>query len=476
MSLRNWARSFFAPVSSRTRATRRSQNKRSPNQFRPGAESLESRLNMAGNVLATVVGPNLFITGDTESNFLRIEGVTAGTVEVQGVFGTAVNGTLGGEFTARNIQNIFMEMGNGDDSATFVLTKLDGLLRFNGGNGSDALVFGEGNNGQNSFGSLAATMGAGDDGIIVDASETHFSVPGAVVISNGDGANTTYLRATTELKLGPISVTGGANNDDFRITGGSEGTVTTGPLSVIAGDGGNYTALGGNVVVNGGIALVGGNKTDSFDALGESKLTVNGSFIAAMGEDINQVSFNESNVVVTGLVSMTGGAGVDRFIGGTGKFDAFAVSLYLGAGNNPISFFGTTNTIHSTLSVTTLGGFDGFNAKNLDVQGPAVLNMGDEIDLVILNNVRFRGAVSMLLGDGSDGVYIERFSDDGIGSRFDSSVSIDMGAGLDTVELGLDANDFVTFAYLLANGGSGDDSLFNSPSNVFGFAPTFLSF
>ena len=472
MFLRNWARSFFSPPTNRK--TRRSRAKSSAGTYRPRCESLEDRLNMAGGVVTSVVGTTLFITGDNLDNTVRIEGVTAGTVEVQGLSDTKVNGVLGAEVTARNIQNIFMEMGNGNDTAFSVLANIKGLLRFNGGNGNDGLIFGEGNNGQNTFGSLAATMGAGDDTVLVDASETNFSVPGAVVISNGDGINTTYLRATQALQLGPVAVSGGANNDDFQLIGPN---VTTGVISVINGNGNNYVGLKGGITINGGIAVVGGKDFDKVEGDFEGNLTVNGSITAALGEGANELDLNHSKTVVTGAITMTGGAGVDRFNAVNGTLDALAITLVLGAANNSATIRNNSTIIRSSLSYNTLGNFDQFSASNLDVRGATVLNTGAESDLIVIDNSRFRGAVSVLAGAGDDSVYIERFNDDGIGTRFDSVVSIDLGAGVDGLEMGLDVDDFVTFAStLIANGGAGTDSVTRSVFNVHAKAPSFLSF
>lgn len=470
MSLRSWARSLFTPAARRSRPAKLAK-------YRPRGESLESRLALAGNVAAFVSGPNLFITGDNLGNSLRIEGNGTG-VDVLGTFGTAVNGVNGGEFNARNIQNIFMEMGNGDDTATFVLTQLTGMLRFSGGNDNDALLFGEGNNGQNSFGSLQALMGDGFDTVDVDSSETHFSVPGPVTVLGGEGGNTTYFRATTVLTLGAITVTGGNGNDDFQIIGGEGTTATTGFISVLGGNGNNNVELNAEVTVNGGISFVGGNNFDYLTTEFEGDLTVNGSIVAALGEGPNTVSFDHNNTVITGAVSVTGGAGVDRFNTQNGRFDALAVSLFLGAGSNVAIMSGTANNIYSSLSITTLGGFDVISVSNLDVRGATTVNTGDELDIIAVGNSRFRSVVTVLAGGGDDTVSIESdFSDDGIGTRFDSTVSIDLGAGLDSLSLGTDADDFVRFVgLLLANGGSDADTLTRSIFNVHGIAPTFISF
>ncbi|WP_254511738.1 hypothetical protein [Anatilimnocola floriformis] len=476
MSLSTWARSLFSRLN---RVTRESRARRSQTRFRPRAESLESRLNMAGSVIATAVGGTLFITGDDLANELRIEGVTAGTVEVHGVNTTKVNGVDGGEFTAQNIQNIFMEMGNGDDKATFVLTDVSGLLRFNGGNGKDSLLFGEGNGGTNKFGSLAAAMGAGDDLIVVDRAETSFEVPGAVVISNGEGLNNTILTATNTVVLGPTSITGGALADNIQI-GNESAVVTTGQISVNGANGDNQFYLQAKTaVVNGGISLLGGTGADSYYiGVFTGDYTVNGSVTASLGDGQNLLWIGPTEVTVTGLVSFVGGAGSDTFQLDIDEADLLAVSLSLGAGTNAAymdNLFGGTTLIRSSLTVTSQGNTT-INTAGLDVSGATLLTLGDGTDLIQLDNSRFRSVVTISTGGGRDRVLLERGFNDGIGLHFDSVVSIDLGAGDDELAVGRSAMDFATFASLIANGGAGTDTFTDSPFNVYATPRTLISF
>ncbi|WP_425614259.1 hypothetical protein NA78x_004124 [Anatilimnocola sp. NA78] len=480
MSLRSWVHSFFPHSTRRNRKARRSRIESTGTRcnYRPRGESLESRLNLAGNVVAYVAGANLYVTGDNLANEVRIEGVTAGTVEVQGANLTKVNGVVGGEFTARNIQNIFMEMGNGDDKATFVLTDVKGLLRFNGGNGHDQLLFGEGNSGTNSFGSLAATMAAGDDVIAVDLAETSFRVPGTVVISNGEGLNNTFLGAVNTVVLGTTSVAGGGLADNVQI-GTETATVTTGLLSVSSANGDNQFYLQAQTaVVNGGISLLGGTGADSnYVGVFTGDYTIKGSITASLGNGQNLLWIGPDEVAVTGAVTYVGGTGSDTFQLEVEEFDTLAVTLALGAGTNAVymdNLLGAT-IVRSSLTITSQGDTT-FNCAGLDVRGATVVTTGNGTDLLQLDNSRFRSVMTISTGGGNDRVLLERAFDDGISTRFDSTLSIDLGAGNDELAAGLDANDFVTFARLIANGGSGTDTLTNSPFNVFVAPRTVLSF
>src|SRR5688500_15224776 len=60
-------------------------------------ETLESRVFLSGNVLASVAGGNLRIRGDAEANAIVVDqvGLNAGQVRISGASGTAINGQAG---------------------------------------------------------------------------------------------------------------------------------------------------------------------------------------------------------------------------------------------------------------------------------------------------------------------------------------------------------------------------------------------
>lgn len=457
------------------RRTKKSAPRRgsSSRNFRPLGESLESRLNLAGNVAAFALGPNLYIYGDNLANELRIEGNGTGTVEIQGV-NTALNGVANGQFNATGVLNIFMDMYNGDDTATFALTDIDGLLRFNGSNGNDRLNFGEANNGTNFFGAVQAVMGAGNDSIFV--ADDNFTALTSFTALNGEGNNTTSLTPAVSLFLGLTTVSGGSGSDFFGIAGAD---VTTGFISVNSGNGSNDFFLDGEVQVNGSVSVLGGSGRDNFEpGFGNTQLTVNGSISASLGNGDNTVVFRHTNVDVTGLITVVGGSGIDTVELDTTTFEALAVSLSLGAGNNRASMDQGATVIRSNLTITTLGGLDTITGFGLDVLGATTVSTSEGADLIQLDNSRFRSLVTVLTGGGDDRVNVENGNvNDGVGTRFDSIVTIDLGIGNDTLDIGIDANDFVTFgSRVFANGSLGTDTLLPSPFNVFAFAPSLISF
>jgi hypothetical protein len=435
---------------------------------------LESRLNLAGNVRALLAGPNLYLTGDSLANQLEITGAAAGVFSVKGI-GTSVNNVANGTLNFSGIANIFIDLQNGDDTTTFLTANLPGMLRFTGGAGSDQLRFGDFNNESQVFGSIQALMGSGNDSIEVDG-DSNFTVRTSFVASNGDGDNTTDLDPFVSLNLGVVSITGGANGDFVDL---GNGIVNSGPISVNSGAGDNDFFLDGEVTVNGSVTVIGLGGTDNFEPGdgGGNQLTVKGSVVASLGDGTNFIEFQHVNTDVTGAISIVGGRGEDTFDLDGDTFDALAISLALGEGDDIVLMNEGATTIRSSLTINTAGGADELTAFGLNVVGATSINTGDGLDLLWIDNSRFRSVVSLLTGNGNDTVNVERNSNDGIGTRFDSAVSVDLGAGNDTIAIGLDANDFVTFAStVIVNGGLGTDTLTQGGPNVFAFAPILILF
>jgi|GEM_PF-4570982 len=452
--------------------TKKNATRHSSRHFRPLCESLESRLNLAGSVFAFAAGPNLFIYGDNLANVLRIEGAGLGSLDITGV-GTSVNGVANGVFPADGILNVIMEMGNGNDVATFVNADIDGFLRFNGSNGDDDLIFGEAG-ATDFFGSVQALMGAGNDEI--HANGDNFTAFQSFTAVNGEGNNTTDLDPDVELFLGLTSITGG-NGSDFIDFGDT--LVTTGHIIVSSGNGNNDFFIDGDTTVNGSITVLGGSGSDDFNP-GDTDgtvFTVNGSVTVSLGDGTNFVEFVQDDTNISGAVSMIGGSGVDTFDVDTTTFDALAISLSLGAGDNEVLLNDGAITILSSLTITTLGGADEITGFGLDVRGVTTVSTGEGTDLIQLDNSRFRSVVTVSTGGGDDRVNVENgLENDAIGTRFDNLVSIDLGLGNDILDIGIDADDFVRFVNrVIVNGSLGNDTLLPSAFNVFAFQPTLIS-
>lgn len=456
------------------RRTKKSATRVKSARFRPVVESLESRLALAGNVTAFAAGPNLYLYGDALDNELRITGTALGALTITGV-GTSVNGTANGTLNVTGIWNIVADMGNGNDTARFLTADINGLLRYNGGNGNDNLFFGEGNNGFNSFGSVQALMGAGNDEVSVNDDE--FTAFYSFTATNGEGNNTTDLDPFVELFLGVTTITGGSGSDFVDI---GDVLVTTGFITVNSGAGDNDFFLDGNVTVNGGISVIGGAGPDNFEPGdgGGNQLTVNGSIVASLGDGVNFTEFSTVNNDITGVISYVGGSGIDTFDFDTTTFDVLSISLAMGAGDNIVLLNEGASTIRGALTITSLGGLDEITGFGLDVYGATLISTGEGNDLIQLDNSRFRSIVTVSTAGGNDTVNVENGNEnDGIGSQFDSTVNVDLGAGNDTIVIGFDANDFARFlGRVYVNGGAGTDTITNSAFNVFAFAPLVTNF
>ncbi|WP_425615829.1 hypothetical protein NA78x_005760 [Anatilimnocola sp. NA78] len=444
-------------------------------RFQPRVESLEDRLNLAGAVTALLAGPSLFLNGNNLDNEIRIEGTAAGAFTVSGVNGTTLNGVNNGSLNFTKIQNIFVDLRNGNDVATVVSAQLAGMLRFVGGNGNDELLFGEFNNENQTIANLQAIMGEGNDFVEVEG-ENNFSVPGSVLATLGNGNNTFDIDPNVNLTLGVTSITAGTGFDflDF-----GDGTVNAKSMALSLGSGGSNVFLDGEVTITGALTVIAGAGDDNVNPGdgGGTNFVLNGSAAFNLGDGNNSVDFEHTNTTITGALSVVTGSGNDSITSFGNNLTVLAASLITGNGNDTIQLSANATLVRSSLAIDTGAGLDTLVAFAVTVNGATSVNMGEGIDLVFVDNSRFRGVVTMLTGGGNDDVSIEDGGEnDGIGTRFDSVVSIDLGAGNDDLFVGFDANDFVTTSStVIVNGGLGNDFLFASGFDVFAFAPILIS-
>lgn len=451
-------------------------------RFRPMVESLESRLNLAGNVFVSFSGGNLFLTGDNLSNALRIEGNGPGVFEVAGV-NTSLGGVANGVRNFAGVRNIFINMNGGDDVATFVTADLAGILSFSGGNGNDRLLFGEGNNEDQFFGSLSALMGAGNDevaivgeGFLGDA-ENNFTILGNVLINGGEGNNDVDFDSVVSLTLGNVLITNGFGNDFVDI-----GDVLVNTRSIVVNNGGgdNNLFLDGDFTINGNLIVTGGNGDDEVNPgdTGFDFFTVTGAVSLNLGNGDNLVSFEQLDTFVQFGTAIVTGGGDDfiEFLGETTNLGAVAIST--GAGNDGIDFISTVSTtIRGPVVIDTGFDDDTVTLFAADVQSVATLNTGEGNDEVFIDNSLFRQVVALYTLGGLDRVAIEAGgNNDGVGTVFQNAVYVFLGAGDDDLEVGFDANDFVTTLGLVyIEGGLGNDFIVDSGTNFFLQNPTLVS-
>jgi hypothetical protein len=466
---------------------RRTKKSSSPNQnrrFRPQIESLESRLALAGNVTVLLAGPSLYLTGDNLANELRIEGTGPGAFTVAGV-ATSLGGVAAGTRNFTGITNIFLTMKDGNDTVTFVTAELPGLLSFNGGNQDDELLFGEFAAGDQSFGSISANLGNGNDTVRTNG-ESNLSIQSSFISNNGAGNNTIDLDPEVSLNIGLISVLGGVGDDLFDLgTSTFETTTTLGSVIFNAGAGTNRLFIDSDITVNGSLIYTGLGGNDffypGFDT-NDDFLHVQGSVTLSLGNGNNEVRVESHETIIGGLLTVLTGSGIDSVTVSTGaafpsSFSALAVNINTGAGNDTVTIDAEASTIGSSLVLTTGAGLDTVTLFALLVNGPTVANLGDGNNTLNVDNSRFRGPVSLVTGTGIDTINLESGNfNDGIGTRFDGPVTVLLGAGNDTINLGFDVNDFVRFASVVSvNGGNGNDTIVASGFDFFAFAPILTS-
>lgn len=271
-------------------------------------------------------------------------------------------------------------------------------------------------------GTLTVTNAAGADTFAAQGTTptASVSVLNDVTIKNGDG-NTLTVFATPNLNLtGALSVTNGIGQDTFKI---DDAVTPPGPVNAILH----------NVTINNGS---GGSRTELVtSAFPGSLLTGNLKVTATGGTD--DVLIQGLNITAAVTLSLGGG--------GPSHIDLLDAVIQ-GAFTSTILDHDTTITIDRT----TIGGL----AKITTGIGNDTINISDSsLQAVTLNT-----------GAGNDTVNIER-DGDSAGSltktTFGGALSILLGTGSDNLFVGGDADNFAQFngIPIAFNGGGGTDTL-----------------
>ncbi|MBL8810104.1 MAG: peptidylprolyl isomerase [Planctomycetaceae bacterium] len=174
-------------------------------------EHLESRSLLAGNVVASLNGSHLTLTGDTADNTVEIA-VNGNEVQVRGLNSTTINGGTAVFVAAANTDtltgNVLINLGNGNDSAVFARNvKLNGLVSVVGGNGNDSLS----STGATFNRNVAFLGGAGNDTFSLQDSTTN-----AALLIYGEAGND--LISLTDMTVnGPVIIKGHAGDDGVSL-------------------------------------------------------------------------------------------------------------------------------------------------------------------------------------------------------------------------------------------------------------------
>lgn len=110
------------------------------NTFSPRLETLDGRVVPAGLVTAELSGGDLFITGDSLGNEVRVAQAANGTVTVTGQNGTLINGLTSVTFANAVLNKIEANMEAGNDVLTIARATVAGDILVQMDDGNDRVV------------------------------------------------------------------------------------------------------------------------------------------------------------------------------------------------------------------------------------------------------------------------------------------------------------------------------------------------
>ncbi len=358
-----------------------------------------------------------------------------------GIGADTLIGGAGGDTLSGGEGDDYIEGGAGNDSLTTGL-------------GNDTLIGGEGDDTlRNSAGDDSLVGGVGNDSIVAtDGNDT---------LEGGDGADTMY----------------GGNDDDLLVGGSGNDLMygESGHDSLEGGDGddvmdgglGNDTLIGGT----GADTIAGGDGDDYIEGGdGDDSLTTglgNDTLIGGAGNDTLRNSAGDDSLVGgAGDDSIVATEGNDTLEGGDG-----ADTMYGGNDDDLLVGGSGDDQMHGEADADTFQMSDGFGNDTLT--GGEAGNDLDTVDVSAVTTgvtVTYTGDEAGTITDGSDTITFSeiealKLTDQGdvVDASADSAgVSIDAGAGDDTITLG-SGNDSITtgagYDELILTGAGGIDTV-----------------
>ncbi len=286
---------------------------------KPVGESLESRVVLAGNVLASFnpASMTLTFTGDSAANSVLLSEDVAFNAFITGTNGTTINGAASrsiAELTGgQNPLAVVINGGDGGDVVTFDSTNpfyFPGVMTINGGGGNDIVNIGTTFGQWVEFGALTINGDAGNDTIAFKSDSSLES--STIAVLNGGAGNDSYL-FDTDASLLPCSITDPAGIDtlSFAATTNRAVSMNLGSTAVQAVNEGLSLTLSANNSIE---KLIGGSRNDQ----------LTGNTLA------NTVTGNGGNDI------LIGGAGDDVLIGGAGN-DVYVFDTDLALGTDIIN-------------------------------------------------------------------------------------------------------------------------------------------
>lgn len=193
-------------------------------------QALEVRQLLAGNVVTSVTGGTLKITGDNSANELTVEQTSAG-LQVQALNGTRLNGILNGVLTVSNPTQMNIDLLGGNDRLSMA-DFLGGGVSVKLGNGNDQLNL----LGITNDGAMVIDLGSGNDGLAANLGGPVSADPnvcgGNFTLLAGAGNDRLIIQSLNA--LANLTIDAGAGQDVVFLGSGSTNGITT--IALGAGD------------------------------------------------------------------------------------------------------------------------------------------------------------------------------------------------------------------------------------------------
>jgi hypothetical protein len=450
----------------------------------PMVEALEARVLLSGNVLVSVAGESLLITGDSADNHISIQQDGQGAYTILGAEGTTVNGKTQ-DSKPGAYRDIILNMASGGADTVELASNMRvgrvdlatlkgprGSISYTGGAGDDRLLLG----GKKATGNVTFTANPSDGDTITvsdalgQTNTFEFQATGGVgegnieVLIGGDSLETlqNFIEAFNDVG-GPMSIVdtshdlvvscrltsvmaGTAGNEPIAknsasievdgMAGGVDFVIDCLNVQATLGGGNNWLSIGTLAASEGLVSMIYGNVsvtgTAGDDVVVVHNTTIAGNVTANLGGGENTLALLCSDCDgVGGNVTFTGGAGDDGvYVFGEEAEIGGNLIATLGAGDNELEVTSEEGIeIGGNVIVTAGIGGDDVELEGCDVLGNVSLTLGGgEENYADLSYLTCSGTVSVKANGGDDDVDLSE-------SKVLGNVSLDMGAGQNEVIL-----------------------------------------
>ena len=341
------------------------------------------------------------------------------------------NSFTGGADFLLDAQNVTATLGDGGNLLTlgsFSTTPANfasavlGTLSVTGGKGNDDIVSAD-----NTHGNFTATLGAGDNSLIL------VSTPTAKIGLMGGNLSYTGLGGADNIDLENAQVDGALTVNVGTAGADSNGIVAAG------------ATLHGAVTYTAGAA--GNNDVDFSSATLSKTLTVT----TGAGND----TLDLSGANIAGNVTVNPGSGSNDFWSGpnSGNANIQGAITYTGSGDNALDF--TSATLGKTLTVKTGAGTDTVTLDGAQVAGATALNLGGGTNIISVGqsngaSANIQGAFSYTATGGATDMNDVQFASAVLGG----TLTVSTGSSPDTVDL---SEAHISGKVTLALGGGGNE-------------------